>query len=194
MQMGIGGPARPRRSSSPFRAGCRFSQLVKIGGRTQLSVRDAERVTEIGDELTLAHQIRVGSGHSLEFNEATQPVDLVKVDPDVLVDEQVALLLHNAPLAQRGREGGPGSAGLVHANDPVGALTLLRTIGALELDDVWLAGRFLSEFQDSLPSLEVGVPLPNDSVVGGSEVSADPERTRVVWVSSLQLDVSGRGR
>jgi hypothetical protein len=118
----------------------------------------------------LVGEIGVGRCDGLELDEGSEMLHIVEVDSHALPEEQVAALGYGDGEADGRRESGEQGAGILHLDDVVSALALLRFIGALELDKVrqpWVL----------LTQLETAIALPDRASVLGVECSTCLDRT-----------------
>lgn len=94
------------------------------------------------------------------------------MDTHTVPQKQAAMLGHNDAYPDRVRERRAENGAVVDLDNPVAAFTLLGFIGALELDQVWVAGSLLTELEPTVDDLKVGVALPDLAVVLCAEGSA----------------------
>lgn len=137
-------------------------------------------------------EIGVWRRDGLELDEPTEPLDLIEMDTDIAPEEQPAALDDHTANADSGGKRGGAHGPVVHLDDPLAALALLRFVRTVELDEVRSSRMLFSELQTAVCHLEIGVLLPDLAVVFGAESPAHLKRAVWVWIACLQLDVSPR--
>jgi hypothetical protein len=137
----------------------------------------------------LAREVGLGRRHGFEFDEGSQPLDVIEVDAYAAPHVQKAALGHDDANADRRFERGAQRDPVMDDDESVAAFSLLGLVGALELDQVALAGCLLAELEAAVYDVEVRVALPDLAVILGVQRPADFQRTRRRGITSLELHV-----
>jgi hypothetical protein len=140
----------------------------------------------------LAGEVRACWRDGLKLDESPKLLDLIEMDAHALPQQQMATLGDDPAYANRGGERRTQRRTVVDLDDPVAALSLLRSARALELDQVRTTGLLLAELEPAARNLEVGIALRDRAAVLGPERPAYLKRRGRVRVDRLQLNVSAR--